>query len=46
MRNELNHLKQIEIDLRQKCENNANVKSCLLAKQKENDELEKKYVIG
>lgn len=42
LRNELNHMKQVEIELRQKCENNANIKSSLLAKQKENEELEKK----
>lgn len=44
MRSEVNHLKQIENELRQKCDQNSTVKSCLQAKQKENDELEKKYV--
>lgn len=44
MRSEVSHLKQIENELRQKCDQNSTVKSCLQAKQKENDELEKKYV--
>lgn len=44
MRSEISHMKQIENELRQKCDQNSNVKSCLQAKQKENDELEKKYV--
>lgn len=42
MRSELSHLKQIENELRQKCDQNSTTKSCLQAKQKENDELEKK----
>lgn len=45
MRSEVSHLKQIENELRQKCDQNSTVKSCLQAKQKENDELEKKYVV-
>lgn len=44
VRNEFSQLKQFENELRQKCDSNANAKSCLQAKQKENDELEKKYV--
>lgn len=42
IRNENHQLKQYEADLRQKCDINANMKNCLLAKQRENDELEKK----
>lgn len=42
MRSELSHLKQIENELRQKCDQNTTAKSSLQAKQKENDELEKK----
>lgn len=42
MRSEVSHLKQIENELRQKCDQNSTAKSCLQAKQKENDELEKK----
>lgn len=42
MRTEVSHLKQIENELRQKCDQNSSAKSCLQAKQKENDELEKK----
>lgn len=45
VRNEFSQLKQFENELRQKCESNANAKSCLQAKQKDNDELEKKYVL-
>lgn len=44
VRSEISHLKQIEHELRQKCDQNSTVKSCLQAKQKENDELERKYV--
>lgn len=43
VRSEIGHLKQIENELRQKCDQNSTAKSCLQAKQKENDELEKKY---
>lgn len=42
MRTEVSHLKQIENELRQKCDQNSTAKSCLQAKQKENDELEKR----
>lgn len=42
VRSEVSHLKQIEHELRQKCDQNSTAKSCLQAKQKENDELEKK----
>lgn len=44
VRTELSQLKQTENELRQKCDQNTAVKNCLQAKQKENDELEKKYV--
>lgn len=44
MKQEISHLKQTENDLRQKHESNLNYKSCLQAKQKEYDELEKRYV--
>lgn len=43
-RTEISQLKQIENELRQKCEQNNIMKSCLQVKQKENDELEKKLV--
>lgn len=46
MRGEVNHLKQIENDLRQKCDQNLTAKSSLQAKQKENDELDRKYAIS
>lgn len=42
IKHELSHLKQTENDLRQKHESNLNYKSCLQAKQKEYDELEKR----
>ncbi|GAB0093983.1 Macoilin [Sergentomyia squamirostris] len=42
MRSDLQHMKQVEHDLRQKVDSGATIKSCLQAKQKENDELEKK----
>lgn len=42
LRTEINHSKHIENDLRQKIETNGNLKSCLLAKQKELDDIEKK----
>lgn len=42
VRSEVSHLKQIENELRQKCDQNSTAKSCLLAKQKEIDEIEKK----
>lgn len=42
MRSEISHLKHTENELRQKCDHSSNVKSCLQAKQKENDELEKR----
>lgn len=41
-RAELSHMKQIENELRQKLESNLTTKSCLQAKQKECDELEKR----
>ncbi|XP_067626672.1 macoilin-2 isoform X3 [Eurosta solidaginis] len=41
-RSELSHMKQIENELRQKLESNLTTKSCLQAKQKECDELEKR----
>lgn len=41
-RNEISHMKQIENELRQKMESNAINKSCLQAKQRENDEMEKR----
>lgn len=41
-RSELSHMKQIENELRQKLETNMTTKSCLQAKQKECDELEKR----
>ncbi|KAI9576751.1 hypothetical protein GQX74_010733 [Glossina fuscipes] len=41
-RSEILHMKQIENELRQKLDNNLTTKSCLLAKQKECDELEKR----
>lgn len=46
MRSEVSHLKQIENELRQKCDQNSTAKSCLQAKQKENEELEKKYAVN
>lgn len=46
IRSEVSHLKQIENELRQKCDQNSTVKSCLQAKQKENDELDKKYALA
>lgn len=42
MRNDINHLKHIEHELRHKSDQNATTKNCLLAKQKENEELERK----
>uniref|UniRef100_A0A1B0CQT6 Putative conserved plasma membrane protein n=1 Tax=Lutzomyia longipalpis TaxID=7200 RepID=A0A1B0CQT6_LUTLO len=42
MRSDMGHMKQIEHELRQKVESSATIKSCLQAKHKENDELEKK----
>lgn len=42
IRSEVSHLKQIENELRQKCDQNSTAKSCLQAKQKENEDLEKK----
>lgn len=44
MRSDVGHMKQVEHDLRQKLDSGATIKSCLQAKQKENDELEKKLV--
>ncbi|XP_075165088.1 macoilin isoform X5 [Haematobia irritans] len=41
-RSEISHMKQIENELRQKLETNMTTKSCLQAKQKECDELEKR----
>lgn len=45
IKSEVSHFKQIENELKQKIESNSNVKSCLHAKQKENDELDKKLVL-
>lgn len=39
------HLKQIENELRQKVEVNSGVKNSLQAKQKENEELDKRYIL-
>lgn len=41
-KSEMSHYKQIENELKQKIESNLNAKSSLHAKQKENDELDKK----
>ncbi|XP_046809941.1 macoilin-1 isoform X3 [Lucilia cuprina] len=41
-RSEISHMKQIENELRQKLDTNMTTKSCLQAKQKECDELEKR----
>lgn len=41
-KSEVSHFKQVENELKQKIESNSNVKSSLHAKQKENDELDKK----
>ncbi|KAM7343944.1 macoilin isoform 2-T3 [Cochliomyia hominivorax] len=41
-RSEISHMKQIENELRQKLDSNMTTKSCLQAKQKECDELEKR----
>lgn len=42
LKGDLSHLKQLENEMRQKVESNTNLKSNLLGKQKENEELEKK----
>lgn len=42
IRGENSQLKELEADTRQKLDMNANIKNCLLAKQREYDELEKK----
>ncbi len=44
IKSEVSHFKQIENELKQKIESNSNAKSNLHAKQKENDELDKKLV--
>lgn len=44
LRSDISHLKQSENELRQKSEQSSVMKSCLQAKQKENDELERRYV--
>lgn len=44
IKSEVSHFKQIENELKQKIESNSNAKSNLHAKQKENDELDKKFV--
>ncbi|KAJ6647193.1 Macoilin-2 [Pseudolycoriella hygida] len=41
-KSEVSHFKQLENELKQKIESNSNAKSSLHAKQKENDELDKK----
>lgn len=41
-KSEMSHFKQLENELKQKIESNSNAKSNLHAKQKENDELDKK----
>lgn len=43
-KSEVSHFKQIENELKQKIESNSNAKSSLHAKQKENEELDKKLV--
>lgn len=44
LKNDVNHMKQVEHDLRQKLESTTSAKSSLQAKQKENEELDKKFV--
>lgn len=44
LRSDISHLKQSENELRQKCDQGSVIKSCLQVKQKENDELEKRWV--
>lgn len=47
LRMEINHLKHIEHELRHKNDQNLTAtKSCLQAKQKENDELEKRFIFN
>lgn len=43
LRADINHLKQSENELQRKCDQSLAVKSCLQAKQKVNEELEKRY---
>jgi len=44
-KNDIGHMKQVENELRQKIDSHLTTKSCLQAKQKENEELEKKYFL-